>query len=95
MTLTTVVDQMSILSGDRTKLKDLLRQRLMECGWHEQVSLMCREAIKEMGSSANVDQIVARVTPKARTCVPDPVKKELLLRIKESLSAQENIEIKE
>lgn len=75
------------------RLKDLLRHRLTECGWRDEVKLLCRNVIKEKGGSVNVEQIVREVTPKARTLVPDAVKKELLMKIKLSLAAQEGIDL--
>ncbi|XP_037033004.1 enhancer of yellow 2 transcription factor [Bradysia coprophila] len=88
MTLTKVVDQCSIMQGDRSKLKDLLRLRLTECGWNVEVRLLVRELVKEEGGNINVDKIVQTVTPKARNLVPDTVKKELVLKIKNILQAQ-------
>uniref|UniRef100_U5EXI7 Enhancer of yellow 2 transcription factor n=1 Tax=Corethrella appendiculata TaxID=1370023 RepID=U5EXI7_9DIPT len=92
MTFTKSVDQITILYGDRSKLKDLLRLRLTECGWSDQVRLLCRETIKEQGT-LNCEQIVQNVTPKARSLVPDTVKKELLQKIKTILIKQEGIDL--
>ncbi|CAD7089203.1 unnamed protein product [Hermetia illucens] len=93
MTLTKSVDQVTILKGDRSKLKDLLRSRLIECGWRDEVRLLCHNTIKEKGFNLTVEQIVQDVTPKARARVPDSLKKELLMKIKSSLAAQEGIEL--
>jgi len=93
MTLTKTIDQTTILQGDRTKLKDLLRLRLTECGWSDQVKLLCRNVVKEEGGNVNVDRIVQQVTPKARSMVPDTVKKELLQKIKTILSSQEGVDL--
>lgn len=75
------------------RLKDLLRLRLTECGWSDQVKLLCRNVVKEEGGNVNVDLIVQQVTPKARTMVPDTVKKELLQKIKTILSNQEGVDL--
>ncbi|XP_059612880.1 enhancer of yellow 2 transcription factor [Phlebotomus argentipes] len=82
-------DQVTILTGDRARLKDLLRNRLIECGWTDQVRLNCREIVKAEDGKVNVDQLVQQVTPKARTMIPDTVKKELLQKIKTLLLEQE------
>ncbi|XP_058832835.1 enhancer of yellow 2 transcription factor [Topomyia yanbarensis] len=92
MTFTKSVDQTTILQGDRSKLKDLLRLRLNACGWSDQVRLLCREAIKEQ-DTINCDALVQQVTPKARALIPDTVKKELLQKIKTILIQQEGIDI--
>nr|XP_040234519.2 enhancer of yellow 2 transcription factor-like [Anopheles coluzzii] len=86
------VDQITILHGDRTKLKDLLRLRLIECGWNDQVRYLCRQAIAESGQT-NVDAVVQVVTPEARTLIPDVVKRELLQKIRMSLLQQERLDV--
>lgn len=70
-----------------------MRLRLTECGWSDQVKLLCRNAVKEEGGNVNVDRIVQQVTPKARSMVPDTVKKELLQKIKTILSSQDGVEL--
>jgi len=49
--------------------KELLRLRLTECGWRDQVKLLCRDAIKQHGNveEMTVDQLNAEITPKARS----------------------------
>ncbi|XP_037952106.1 enhancer of yellow 2 transcription factor-like [Teleopsis dalmanni] len=93
MTLTKTIDQATILTGDRSKLKDLLASRLAECGWRDEVRLMCRNTIKEKGTNIKVEQLIADITPKARTLVPDTVKMELLMKIKTILAKQEGIDL--
>uniref|UniRef100_A0A9J8DJ80 Transcription and mRNA export factor ENY2 n=1 Tax=Cyprinus carpio carpio TaxID=630221 RepID=A0A9J8DJ80_CYPCA len=69
------------------RLKELLRAKLIECGWRDQVKALCKEVIKEKGlENVTVEDLVAGVTPKGRALVPDSVKKELLQRIKAFLS---------
>uniref|UniRef100_A0A1B0EU97 Enhancer of yellow 2 transcription factor n=2 Tax=Lutzomyia longipalpis TaxID=7200 RepID=A0A1B0EU97_LUTLO len=89
MVLHRATDQVTILTGDRARLKDLLRLRLIECGWTDQLRLMCREVVKAEDGKVNVDQLVQQVTPKARTMIPDTVKKELLQKIKTLLTEHE------
>ncbi|XP_065348262.1 transcription and mRNA export factor ENY2-like [Cloeon dipterum] len=78
-----------IESGELNRWKELLRLRLTECGWRDQVKLLCRDAIKQGNvEEMTVDQLNNEVTPKARQLVPDAVKIELLTKIKTFL--QEN-----
>lgn len=49
---------------------------------------MCHDVVKEESNNLNVDKIVSNVTPKARSLVPDTVKKELLQKIKTILAKQ-------
>ena len=67
----------------------MLRRRLVECGWRDEVKLICKEIIKENGQDITYDTLLAMVTGRARTKVPDAVKKELLQKIKYQLLAQE------
>lgn len=70
------------------RLKDLLRLRLSECGWSDQVRLLCRETVKDEAGRVNVDKILLKVTPEARRLVPDAVKMELLQKIKTLINKQ-------
>ncbi|XP_016948770.1 enhancer of yellow 2 transcription factor isoform X1 [Drosophila biarmipes] len=91
MTVSAAVDQYTVLTGDRSKIKDLLCSRLTECGWRDEVRLMCRTILLEKGTnnSFTVEQLITEVTPKARTLVPDAVKKELLMKIRTILTENE------
>ena len=83
------VNQRLIESGERERLKELLRNRLVECGWRDQVKTHCKDIVKQRGlENVTVDDLVTEVTPKARQLVPDNVKKELLTRIRTFLAAQ-------
>lgn len=71
------------------RLKELLRRRLVECGWRDEVKIICKDLLKENCHDVTYDKLLATVTTKARTLVPDSVKKELLQKIKSQLLAQE------
>ncbi|XP_011299564.1 transcription and mRNA export factor ENY2 [Diachasma alloeum] len=81
--------QRLVMVGDRDGLKELLRRRLVECGWRDQVKIICKDLIKENGHDITYDILLATVTSTARSLVPDSVKKELLQKIKNQLLAQE------
>ncbi|XP_072744970.1 transcription and mRNA export factor ENY2 [Anoplolepis gracilipes] len=85
----TALHQRLVMVGDRDGLKELLRRRLVECGWRDQVKLISKELIKEHGHDITYDTLLSAVTTRARTLVPDSVKKELLQKIKNQLMAQE------
>lgn len=78
------LQQSLISSGEKEKLKDLLKVKLIECGWRNEMKQHCREAIKSrnMMSNLNVEDLIEAITPKARASVPDEVKKELLYKIR-------------
>jgi len=61
----------------------------MECGWRDQLKVHCKEIVRQKGlENITVDDLVAEITPKGRALVPDPVKKELLQRIRAFLNQQ-------
>uniref|UniRef100_A0A452V2G0 Transcription and mRNA export factor ENY2 n=2 Tax=Carnivora TaxID=33554 RepID=A0A452V2G0_URSMA len=81
------INQKLIETGERERLKELLRAKLIECGWKDQLKAHCKEVIKEKGlEHVTVDDLVAEITPKGRALVPDSVKKELLQRIRTFLA---------
>lgn len=85
------VNQHLTIEGDKERFKELLRRRLTECGWREEIRVLCRDTIKERGlNNVTVDEIVEEVTPKGRALVPDTVKKELLQKIKTYLYEKAN-----
>ena len=88
----TSINQQLVETGEREKLKELLRVRLSECGWRDQLKQHCKEIIKQRGlEHVTVDELVQEITPQARQLVPDGVKKELLGRIRTFLAQQSNL----
>uniref|UniRef100_A0A8C6BRM0 Transcription and mRNA export factor ENY2 n=1 Tax=Monodon monoceros TaxID=40151 RepID=A0A8C6BRM0_MONMO len=52
---------------ERECVKELLRAKLIECGWKDQLKSHCKEVIKEKGlEHVTVDDLVAEITPKCR-----------------------------
>ncbi|KAK3867358.1 hypothetical protein Pmani_005552 [Petrolisthes manimaculis] len=76
-------------TGEKERLKDMLRQRLTECGWRDELKEHAKDIVRERGlQKVTVDELVKEITPKGRQLVPDAVKRELLAEIKKFLSAQ-------
>lgn len=67
-------------------MSELVRVRLVECGWRDQVRLACRKLSEENDGFNNFDELIALVTPTARALVPDSVKRELLHELELILS---------
>nr|XP_011721372.1 transcription and mRNA export factor ENY2 [Macaca nemestrina] len=81
------INQKLIETGERERLKELLRAKLIECGWKDQLKAHCEEVIKEKGlEHVTADDLVAEITPKGRALVLDSVKEELLERIRTFLA---------
>ena len=54
-------------TGEKDRLKGVLRERLIECGWFDDLKRHCREVIKSKGlERITVDALVEDVTPKGR-----------------------------
>ncbi|CAM9207919.1 unnamed protein product [Chrysoparadoxa australica] len=62
-------------TGEKERLKDLLRERLTQSGWRDELKEHCKEIIRSKGlEKITVDELVAEITPKGRASVPDDVK---------------------
>jgi len=86
--LSASINQKLVESGERERLKELLRTRLIECGWRDKLRSHCKEVIKQKGlENVTVDDLVAEITPQGRALVPDEVKRDMLQRIRTFLAA--------
>ncbi|EDO41625.1 predicted protein [Nematostella vectensis] len=84
------INQALVESGERERLKELLRTKLIECGWRDQLKDYCKEIIKQKGlDNVTVEDLVKTITPKGRALVPDEVKRELLQRIRQFLAEKQ------
>ncbi|XP_033117198.1 transcription and mRNA export factor ENY2-like isoform X1 [Anneissia japonica] len=83
------INQKMIETGEKERLKELLRTKLIECGWRDELKAYCKEVVRTKGlEHVTVDDLVAEITPKGRELVPDEVKKDLLQRIRAFLADQ-------
>ncbi|RUS87043.1 hypothetical protein EGW08_005196 [Elysia chlorotica] len=86
------INQKLVETGERERLKELLRARLIECGWRDELKAYCKEIVQQKGlEHITVDDLVSEMTPRGRSLVPDEVKKELLQRIRTFLAQQSNM----
>uniref|UniRef100_A0A2K5YD52 Transcription and mRNA export factor ENY2 n=1 Tax=Mandrillus leucophaeus TaxID=9568 RepID=A0A2K5YD52_MANLE len=87
MNMRAVINQKLTETGERERLKELLRAKLIECVDKDNVKIMILKVIKEKGlEHVTVDDLVAEITPKGRALVLDSLKKELLQKIKAFLA---------
>ncbi|KAL6067996.1 Transcription and mRNA export factor eny2 [Balamuthia mandrillaris] len=81
------INQKLIESGEKERLKDMLRSKLVECGWRDEMKVHCKEIIKQKGvENVHVEDLVEEVIPKGRASVPPEVKAELLQCIRKFLA---------
>uniref|UniRef100_A0A5K3F2L6 Transcription and mRNA export factor ENY2 n=1 Tax=Mesocestoides corti TaxID=53468 RepID=A0A5K3F2L6_MESCO len=84
--LRTYINEQLIRTGERERLKDLLRTRLLECGWRDELKSYCKDVIAKKGlENVTVNDLVTEITPVGRRLVPDSVKQELVDAIRSFL----------
>ena len=80
------LNQKMLETGEKDRLKELLRMRLNETGWHDDIRMHARDIVKAKGvENVTVDDLVTEITPKGRAAVPASVKKELVQKIRNFL----------
>ena len=78
-------------SGERERLRAILRERLVECGWWEEVARLCEGLIRERSGHGSEEkpltsrEIVSGVFPEAAAAVPDHVKAEVLASLRRAI----------
>ena len=89
--LKSAINARLVQSGEKERLKEHLRLRLIECGWKDQLKLAAKDAIRERGlERVKLEDLVKDITPNGRASVPDSVKRELLVKIKDFLAQQQS-----
>lgn len=49
------------------RLKEMLRTKLVQCGWRDEMKAYCRDIIRQKGvDKVNVEELVEEITPKGR-----------------------------
>lgn len=79
----TLADQLK-----KDRLKEMLRDRLVSCGWRDELKEFCKDVIRRKGlEKVTVEELVAEITPQGRATIPEEIKAELLKRIRTFLQA--------
>ena len=72
-----------ISSGEHDRLVALLRDKLLQCGWRDDLKLKCLDFLKQRGrENVTLEDLARAIGPAGRASVPDSVKAELLTVIK-------------
>jgi len=75
-------------SGELERIQSHLRKTLIESEWRNTVAKKCDEIIDKNGvDKVSVEKLTQEVTPLARATVPDKVKQDLMLMVKQFLEA--------
>uniref|UniRef100_A0A7S2I6N7 Transcription and mRNA export factor ENY2 n=1 Tax=Helicotheca tamesis TaxID=374047 RepID=A0A7S2I6N7_9STRA len=72
-------------TGEKERLKQALRAKLIECGWRDEMKDRAKESIRSRGglTKVTIDELVADLLPRGRASVPDNVKGDLLNDVRE------------
>ncbi|XP_057541440.1 transcription and mRNA export factor ENY2-like [Amaranthus tricolor] len=74
--------------GEKEKWMNLFKERLIECGWKDDIKGICREFVKKKGrNNVSVDDLIHLITSKGRASIPNNAKAELLQRIQAFIKA--------
>ena len=70
------------------RLKNILRGKLIECGWRDEMKDLAKDVIRSRGgvSKTTVDELVSEILPRGRASVPDKVKKSLMASVRDFAS---------
>ncbi|KAH8553575.1 enhancer of yellow 2 transcription factor [Umbelopsis sp. PMI_123] len=86
--LKAAIDRRFVLSGERSRLLDFVKQRLAETGWNDALYAHCSDSFKARGiENVSMDNLLAEFSDHARASVHENIKKELLVQIKQFLDA--------
>ena len=78
-------------SGEKEKLEEYLRQKLVECGWKDELKKHCIEIIRTKGlDKINLEDLVEELLPYGRSKVPVKIKEDLLGKIKGKLEQDDD-----
>eukprot|EP01132_Coremiostelium_polycephalum_P002336 gene2336-2884_t len=91
--LRSTIHQKLIESGEKERLKILLKNKLVELGWRDEVKAYCREYIKNNANSENLkfEDLISQITPIAKKKVPPHVKQDLIKRVRKFLGPQQQM----
>ena len=78
-----------IESGERDRLVHQLRDQLSACGWEEDLRRFCAKLVADKGPEGlTLQDLITQVTPVARRNVPDRLREESQLRVRQFLSRE-------
>ncbi|KAF2076897.1 hypothetical protein CYY_001800 [Polysphondylium violaceum] len=84
--LRSTIHQRLIESGEKERLKILLKNKLVEGGWRDDIKSYCRDYIKNNNNeNLKIEELISQVTPIAKKKVPAQVKQDLVKRIRKFL----------
>ncbi|GAB5585326.1 Transcription and mRNA export factor eny2 [Umbelopsis nana] len=84
--LKAAIDRRFVLSGERSRLLEFVKQRLAETGWNDALYAHCSETFKTRGiENVSMDSLLAEFSDYAKANVNENIKKDLLAQIKQFL----------
>eukprot|EP00873_Tetraselmis_striata_P041404 jgi/Tetstr1/461668/TSEL_006768.t1 len=90
--LEAALHQRWVESGEKARLKALLREKLLQCGWADELAGRCGAILRERaGETVSAAELQAEIAPLGRAKVPDSVKAELLREIRSFILSQSTL----
>lgn len=82
----TAVSRLFVESGEKERLLQLLRLRLSESGWNDNLDAHCRDTIRNKNiDNISMDELLKEVGDHGRSTINESIKKDLLEHIKKFL----------
>ena len=76
-------------TGERDRMMQHLKSQLAGCGWEEDLKKFCTKVVRERGvENITLDDLISEVTPVARKNVPEKLKEDSVLRIRQFLTRE-------
>lgn len=86
------VQKYLIESGENDRLVNMMRDKLYNSEWKDNVVRCCKDVIYEVGvDNVTLDTLIERVTPKAKEIVPADIKHEMFFKIKSTIDSKFNV----
>ena len=77
-----------VSSGEHERLAALLRDKLVQCGWRDDLKLRCLDVVRQRGrENVTLEDLARAIGPAGRASVPDSVKAELLTAVKQFIQS--------
>mmetsp|Transcript_14219 Transcript_14219/g.17035 ORF Transcript_14219/g.17035 Transcript_14219/m.17035 type:complete len:108 (-) Transcript_14219:99-422(-) len=81
------IEEKLVQEGEKEKILDLLRKRLIESGWRDQLKKHCSEIIRNKGQDKiTIDDLAKEIMPMGKAKIPQKVKEEMLERLQKFLA---------
>ncbi|GAB5373532.1 hypothetical protein AAMO2058_001760500 [Amorphochlora amoebiformis] len=73
-------------SGEKDRIKEILRKKLVDAGWFEKLHAKCQDILKTKGQEKlTIHDLVKEIVPQGKQLVPEELKKEVIQKLEKFL----------